>query len=89
MDKLLPRCGLNFYQANPSSWDWNTTKIYYAKRCDMKVNTTREVAFVNLDDCSPVTSRYKRIPSMDRSFVAAWNPTAGPTIPSVLLDVAG
>ncbi|KAH7099314.1 hypothetical protein BKA62DRAFT_659769 [Auriculariales sp. MPI-PUGE-AT-0066] len=66
--------------ANPSSWDWNTTKIYYGGACPLFGNETREIAFVNLDDCSPVTSRYTRLPSMDRISVSAYDPSLGPTI---------
>ena len=67
-------------QANPTSWDWNTTKIVYIQKCDERESATHEIAFVNLADCSPVTSTYQRVSSMDRSFVQAYFESLGPTI---------
>ncbi|KAH7103240.1 hypothetical protein BKA62DRAFT_786376 [Auriculariales sp. MPI-PUGE-AT-0066] len=72
---------VNDQVANPSSWDWNTTKIFYAKWCELDIDATHELSFVNLDDCSPVTTRYKRIRSMDRNEVHAYIGAPGPTIP--------
>ncbi|KZV97188.1 hypothetical protein EXIGLDRAFT_833041 [Exidia glandulosa HHB12029] len=71
-----------------SAWDGNTTKIYYRFPCDADRNVTREVAFVNLDDCSPVTSRYTRLPAMDHCLVQAYNIYVGPTI-NVTANEAG
>ena len=71
----------HFSQANPSSWDWNTTKIYYAQQCDLDVDATHELSFVNLEDCSPVTTRFQRVDSMDRNEVRAYGEFLGPTIP--------
>ncbi|KZV89219.1 hypothetical protein EXIGLDRAFT_796490 [Exidia glandulosa HHB12029] len=42
------------------AWDFNTTKIYYKTACEQGRATVHEVAFVNRDDCSPVTSRYTK-----------------------------
>jgi len=67
-------------KAHPGVWDYNTTKIYYADFCEDYTHSTREVSFVTLDDCKGVTARWTRLPDLDRSYVAAYNPTLGPTI---------
>ncbi|KAH7103110.1 hypothetical protein BKA62DRAFT_768930 [Auriculariales sp. MPI-PUGE-AT-0066] len=72
---------VNDQVANPLSWDWNTTKIVYSKICNEDKDATHELSFVNLDDCSPITTRYKRISSMDRNEVHAYQVSLGPTIP--------
>ncbi|KZV89232.1 hypothetical protein EXIGLDRAFT_695774 [Exidia glandulosa HHB12029] len=67
------------------AWDFNTTKVYYKLACDSGRDTVREVAFVNRDDCSPITSRYTK--KFEKSQVFDYL-GSGPTI-DVLVDKNG
>ncbi|EJD37545.1 hypothetical protein AURDEDRAFT_173403 [Auricularia subglabra TFB-10046 SS5] len=68
---------------DPNAFDFNTTKIIFAHPCELDKDTLHEMSFVNLDDCSPVTQRYRLV--NENCMINTYRPPA--TGPRILVPV--